>query len=103
MGQHWRKYISGFNSKHIQLQQILQTIGAAASALGDVTENVDDCREDVAIAVGQQCRGLDVIHLGDLVVQLDKAGGGLSAGDGDEAFLDDGAVVGLNRVRFMGH
>lgn len=36
----------------VHLQQVLKTIGAAAPTLGDIPENVDDCGEDVAIAVG---------------------------------------------------
>lgn len=36
-----------------------------------------------------------MVHFSDLVVQLDEAGGRLATGDGDEAFFDNGAVVGL--------
>lgn len=83
--------------RYIHLQQVLETVGAAAPALGDIPEDVDDCGEDVGVAVGQQGWGLDVVHFGDLVVQFDEAGGWLTTGDGDEAFFDNGTVVGLWR------
>jgi hypothetical protein len=40
-----------------------------------------------------------MIHLGDILMQLDEAGSGLSAGDSDEAFFHDGAVVRLNKTQ----
>jgi hypothetical protein len=40
-----------------------------------------------------------MIHLGDILVQLDEAGSGLSAGDSNEAFFNDGAVIRLNKTQ----
>ena len=81
----------------IQLQQVLQAVGAAAAALGDVTDDIHDGSEDVAVAISQQSRRLDVVHLGNVLVQLNEAGGGLATGNGDETFLDDSTVIGLER------
>lgn len=82
-------------SEDVHLQQVLETVSAAAPALGNIPEDVDNRGKDIAVAVGQQGWGLDVVHFGDLVVQFDEAGGWLATGNGDEAFFDDGAVVGL--------
>jgi hypothetical protein len=40
-----------------------------------------------------------MIHLSDILMQLDEAGSGLSAGDSDEAFFHDGAVIRLNKTQ----
>lgn len=40
-----------------------------------------------------------MVHLGNVLVHLHKAGSGLSAGDGDQTFLDDGAVVILKKEK----
>lgn len=37
----------------IHLQQVFQTVGTAASTLGDIPKDVDDGREDIAVTVGQ--------------------------------------------------
>lgn len=87
----------GRGDMDIQLQQILQAVGAAAAALGDVANDVHDGSEDVAVAISQQSGRLDVVHLGNVLVQLNEAGGGLATGNGDETFLDDGTVVGLEK------
>jgi hypothetical protein len=40
-----------------------------------------------------------MIHLSDILMQLDEAGSGLSAGDSDEAFFHDGAVIRLKKTQ----
>lgn len=80
---------------NIQLQQVLEAIGTAAAALGNVANDVDNGGEDIAIAICQQSRSLDVIHLGNLLVQLDETNTSLTTGNGDQAFLDNGTVIRL--------
>lgn len=79
----------------ILLQQILQTICTTSPTLGNLPEDLDDGRKDVAAAVGQDGGRLDVVHLGDLVVQFDEVGGGVSASDGRQAVFDNAAGAGL--------
>jgi hypothetical protein len=94
--------VFGTGSTDIQLQQVLQAVGAAAAAFGDVADDVDNGGEDIAVTVGQQSGGLDMVHLGDLLVQLDEAGAGLATGNGDETFFDDGTVIRLYRQSQIG-
>lgn len=85
---------------NIQLQQVLEAISTTAAALGDIVNDISDCSKDFTATVSQKRRSLDVIHLGNLIMQLDKADGNLSTGNRDEALLDNGTVIRLkSKVR----
>jgi hypothetical protein len=58
-------------------------------------QDIDDSSKDIAATVRQQSGCLDVIHLGDGLVQLDETNSRLSASDRNKTFLDDSAVITL--------
>jgi hypothetical protein len=72
----------------MHFEEILETIGAAASAFRDLLRNVDERRKDVSVAVCQDRRGFDVVHFGNLVVKLDKVDGWVARRDCVEAVFD---------------
>jgi hypothetical protein len=84
-----------FQFGNIQLQQVFQTVSTTAAALGNVANDIRNRGKDFPTTVGQQCRSLNMIHLGNFMMQLDKAGSRLPAGNSDEAFLDNGTVIRL--------
>ena len=81
----------------ILLQKVLEAVCAAAPTFRDVAEDVHDGNEDLTPTISQQGGGLDVVHLSNFMMQLDKAGGGLSAGDGIEALFHNSAIIGLGK------
>lgn len=58
-------------------------------------QNLNDSSKDVTCSISQQSRGVNVVHFGDLMVQLDEADGWLSARNGIQAVFHEGADVGL--------
>lgn len=58
-------------------------------------QDLDNGSEDIPTPVSQQGRGLDMIHLGDILVHLDEADSRLSAGNSNKTFLDDSTIVRL--------
>lgn len=81
--------------RDVQLQQILEAVCAAGPTSGNVVDDIRNGSEDIAGTVSQQSRGLDVIHLSDFTVQLDKPSSGLSAGDSVETLFHNGTLIRL--------
>jgi hypothetical protein len=47
-------------------------------------EDINQRGKDIAVPVGQQGRRVDVLHIGDVMVQLDEADRGVFASNGEE-------------------
>lgn len=82
---------------YAQLQQIFKTVSTAAAAARNVTQDIDDGSKDIAATVRQQSRGLNVIHIRDILVHLNEAGSWLSGSNSDQTFLDDSTVIKLQK------
>jgi hypothetical protein len=82
---------------YAQLQQVLKTVSAAAAAARNVTQDIDDGSKDIAATVCQQSGCLNVIHIRNILMHLNETGSGLSGSDSNEAFLDDSAVIKLQK------
>lgn len=66
-------------------KQGLYAGGAAATAVWQLLHDVDDGSEDLTVPVGDEGRSGNVVHLGDLIVQLDEVCGGLLASERSKA------------------
>jgi hypothetical protein len=58
--------------RDILLQEILNADGVELASSRQLPRDVHNRGKNITPFVGQQSRGTDVVHLGDLVVQLDK-------------------------------
>lgn len=92
----------GWKVLNLHLQEVLQCVCGAGSPFGDLTRNLDDRRKNVPGFVGQQGGSFNVVHLGDLMVELYEVDAGLSPCDGVETVFYEGAGFGLRRVS-IGH
>lgn len=81
--------------KNILFEKILNAGRVDLAAPRYLSRDVHDRGDDIAPLVGQESRGINVVHLGDVMVELDESGGGLLGRNDRERVLDLAAERGL--------
>lgn len=85
----------------MHLQQIFKAVSAARSTARNVADDIGDSSKDITTTVGKESRSLDVAHLGDLMVQLDKVSVGFAARNSVEAFFHNSTFIVLGRSQSL--
>lgn len=76
-----------------RLENILETIGAAASTLRDLPQDVNNCCKDIPVSVSQKRRRFDVVHFRNFVMQLNESDLWLTRSNCVQAVFDQGTGV----------
>ena len=60
-------------------------MGGTIATFRDLSDDLNDGLKDITTSVGQQCRSLDMIHLGNFMMELNEADGWVSVRNTFEA------------------
>lgn len=82
--------------KDIRFEQIAQTVSRTAPSVGHRRKEIHQRRKHLGFAICQQSRRLDMVHLSDLMVQLDEADEGVFWREGVESIFHYGRGIGLH-------
>ena len=80
---------------YILFQQVLETLGAALAPAEEPPRDIHDGGKDVTCSIREQSWSIDVIHLGNLMVDFDEMCCRLLSGESGQAVLDNRAQGGL--------
>jgi hypothetical protein len=82
-------------SEPIPAEDQLQAVGAEVASGGDLIDDADDVREELAGLVRQNRRHNRRLHLGLDVVQLHEPGGRVASAQGVQTILDEFGFIRL--------